>query len=91
MGPLSFVRSTNRRAPSTSSRYLATISSEHSLGIAMSSTAKALTSAGCVPYKLVCAGTVEGKIGRLLEQKRELAAKVVGAGEQWITELVSRA
>ena len=42
-------------------------------------------------HKLVCAGTVEEKIGRLLEQKRELAAKVVGAGEQWITELVSRA
>jgi SNF2-related domain/SNF2 Helicase protein/Helicase conserved C-terminal domain len=40
-------------------------------------------------HKLVCAGTVEEKIDRLLEQKRELAAKVVGAGEQWITELGS--
>ncbi|WP_437716084.1 DEAD/DEAH box helicase [Sorangium sp. So ce448] len=38
-------------------------------------------------HKLVCAGTVEEKIDRLLEQKRELASKVVGAGEQWITEL----
>lgn len=38
-------------------------------------------------HKLVCAGTVEEKIDRLLAQKRELAAKVVGAGEQWITEL----
>jgi superfamily II DNA/RNA helicase len=38
-------------------------------------------------HKLVCAGTVEEKIDRLLEQKRDLAAKVVGAGEQWITEL----
>ena len=38
-------------------------------------------------HKLVCAGTVEEKIDRLLEQKRKIAAKVVGAGEQWITEL----
>jgi superfamily II DNA or RNA helicase len=40
-------------------------------------------------HKLVCAGTVEEKIARMLEQKRELASKVVGAGEQWITELDS--
>ena len=33
-------------------------------------------------HKLVCAGTVEEKIDRLLEQKRALAAKIVGAGEQ---------
>ncbi|MBX3184857.1 MAG: DEAD/DEAH box helicase [Polyangiaceae bacterium] len=38
-------------------------------------------------HKLLCAGTVEEKIDRLLEQKRELASKIVGAGEQWITEL----
>jgi SNF2 family DNA or RNA helicase len=38
-------------------------------------------------HKLLCAGTVEEKIDRLLEQKRDLASKVVGAGEQWITEL----
>jgi superfamily II DNA or RNA helicase len=41
-------------------------------------------------HKLVCAGTVEEKIDRLLEQKRGLASKVVGAGEQWITELDGR-
>jgi hypothetical protein len=35
----------------------------------------------------VCAGTVEEKIAGMLEQKRELASKVVGTGEQWITEL----
>jgi superfamily II DNA or RNA helicase len=40
--------------------------------------------------KLVCAGTVEEKIDRLLEQKRELASKVVGTGERWITELGTR-
>jgi SNF2 family DNA or RNA helicase len=41
-------------------------------------------------HKLLCAGTVEEKIDRLLEQKRELAPKIVGAGEQWITELDGR-
>jgi hypothetical protein len=38
-------------------------------------------------HKLVCAGTVEEKVDVMLEQKRSLAAKVVGAGERWITEL----
>ncbi len=38
-------------------------------------------------HKFVCAGTVEEKIDRLLEQKRELASKVVGSGESWITEM----
>jgi superfamily II DNA or RNA helicase len=38
-------------------------------------------------HKLLCAGTVEEKIDRMLEQKRGLASKIVGAGEQWITEL----
>jgi SNF2 family DNA or RNA helicase len=41
-------------------------------------------------HKLICAGTVEEKIDRLLDQKRDLASKVVGAGEQWITELDGR-
>ncbi|MEW6268210.1 MAG: DEAD/DEAH box helicase [Thermodesulfobacteriota bacterium] len=41
-------------------------------------------------HKLICAGTVEEKVDRLLEQKRELASKVVGTGEQWITELGTR-
>jgi hypothetical protein len=38
-------------------------------------------------HKLMCAGTVEERTATLLEQKRELAARVVGSGEQWITEL----
>ncbi len=38
-------------------------------------------------HKLVCAGTVEDKVDKLLEQKRGLAAKVVGSGEKWITEM----
>jgi hypothetical protein len=40
-------------------------------------------------HKLVCAGTVEEKIDRLLETKRDLASKVVGSGEQWITEFTA--
>jgi len=40
-------------------------------------------------HKLMCAGTVEEKIDRLLETKRDLADRIVGAGEQWITELDS--
>jgi SNF2 family DNA or RNA helicase len=38
-------------------------------------------------HKLMCAGTVEDKIDQLLERKRQLADSIVGAGEQWITEL----
>lgn len=38
-------------------------------------------------HKLLCAGTVEEKVDQLLERKRDLAARIVGAGEQWITEL----
>jgi SNF2 family DNA or RNA helicase len=38
-------------------------------------------------HKLVCAGTVEDKVDRLLAHKRNLASKVVGTGETWITEL----
>jgi SNF2 family DNA or RNA helicase len=38
-------------------------------------------------HKLFCAGTVEDRIDRLLEQKRELFTKIVGSGEHWITEL----
>jgi superfamily II DNA or RNA helicase len=38
-------------------------------------------------HKLVCVGTVEERVAMLLERKRELAAKVVTSGEQWITAL----
>ena len=38
-------------------------------------------------HKLLCAGTVEEKVDRLLEQKRDLASKVIGTGEKWITEM----
>jgi hypothetical protein len=38
-------------------------------------------------HKLLCAGTIEEKVDALLEEKRDLAARIVGAGEKWITEL----
>ena len=38
-------------------------------------------------HKLLTAGTIEEKIDELLEKKRGLAERVVGEGEQWITEL----
>jgi SNF2 family DNA or RNA helicase len=38
-------------------------------------------------HRLVCAGTVEEKVGELLEKKRGLASRIVGRGEQWVTEL----
>ncbi|MEV0611356.1 DEAD/DEAH box helicase [Polymorphospora rubra] len=37
--------------------------------------------------KFVCAGTVEEKIAAMIGDKRGLAAKIVGTGEQWVTEL----
>lgn len=38
-------------------------------------------------HKFVTVGTVEERIDALLEQKKDLAERIVGAGEDWITEL----
>ncbi|MBE0478614.1 DEAD/DEAH box helicase, partial [Candidatus Aerophobetes bacterium] len=38
-------------------------------------------------YKMVCLGTMEERIDRMLEEKRDLADRIIGAGEGWITEL----
>ena len=38
-------------------------------------------------HKLVTTGTLEDSIDALLEEKRELAASVIGAGEEWLTKL----
>ncbi|WP_264843620.1 SNF2-related protein [Caldinitratiruptor microaerophilus] len=38
-------------------------------------------------HKLISAGTVEEKIDALIASKRELAERVVGTGEAWLTEL----
>jgi SNF2 family DNA or RNA helicase len=37
--------------------------------------------------KFVCAGTLEEKIATMIQEKRGLAARTVGTGEQWLTEL----
>ena len=37
--------------------------------------------------KFVCAGTLEERIAIMINEKRGLAAKIVGTGEQWLTEL----
>jgi SNF2 family DNA or RNA helicase len=38
-------------------------------------------------HKLVCQGTVEERIDQLIESKRDLAERVVGTGEGWLTEM----
>jgi len=38
-------------------------------------------------HKFLCAGTLEEKIDEMIERKKEVAEKVVGAGEGWLTEL----
>ena len=37
--------------------------------------------------KLVCAGTLEERIATMISEKRGLAARIVGTGEGWLTEL----
>ncbi len=37
--------------------------------------------------KLVCVGTFEERIAEMIEAKRELAERIVGTGEAWLTEL----
>lgn len=38
-------------------------------------------------HKLVCQGTVEERIGQVIDDKRALADAVVGSGEAWLSEL----
>lgn len=38
-------------------------------------------------HKFVCVGTLEEKIDEMIERKKAVAAKVVGSGEAWLTEL----
>jgi SNF2 family DNA or RNA helicase len=40
-------------------------------------------------HKFVCSGTLEEKIHDLIESKKALAEQVVGAGENWLTDLDS--
>jgi len=38
-------------------------------------------------HKFICAGTLEEKIDEMIERKKDIAQKVVGEGEGWLTEL----
>jgi SNF2 family DNA or RNA helicase len=38
-------------------------------------------------HKFVCAGTLEEKIDEMIERKKDVAGRVVGAGEAWLGEL----
>jgi SNF2 family DNA or RNA helicase len=38
-------------------------------------------------HKFLCAGTLEEKIDEMIERKKEVAEKVVGIGEGWLTEM----
>ena len=38
-------------------------------------------------HKMISAGTLEERIDQMIEQKTELAARIIGAGESWLTEL----
>jgi len=38
-------------------------------------------------HKYVCTGTLEERIDQMIEQKTELAANIIGAGDSWLTEL----
>jgi SNF2 family DNA or RNA helicase len=38
-------------------------------------------------HTLICRGTLEERIDRMLEDKAELARLAVGGGESWLTEL----
>ena len=38
-------------------------------------------------HKFLCMGTLEEKIDEMIERKKEVAEKVVGTGEGWLTEL----
>ncbi|MBC8121274.1 MAG: SWF/SNF helicase family protein, partial [Gemmatimonadaceae bacterium] len=38
-------------------------------------------------HKFICAGTLEERINLLIESKKALAEQVVGAGENWLSDL----
>ena len=38
-------------------------------------------------HKYVCLGTLEERIDRLIEDKKNLADRIIGGGESWLTEL----
>src|SRR5262249_11467319 len=38
-------------------------------------------------HKLLCIGTLEERIDQLIDGKKEITQRVVGSGEEWLTEL----
>lgn len=38
-------------------------------------------------HKFICSGTLEEKIDELIESKRDLASRIVGTGEDWLSEM----
>jgi SNF2 family DNA or RNA helicase len=38
-------------------------------------------------HKFVCVGTLEERIDQMIEQKKDLAERIVGSGENWLTEM----
>ena len=38
-------------------------------------------------HKFACVGTLEEKIDEMIERKKDVASRVVGTGEAWLTEL----
>jgi SNF2 family DNA or RNA helicase len=38
-------------------------------------------------HKFICGGTLEERIDEMIERKKGIAEKVIGAGEAWLTEL----
>ena len=38
-------------------------------------------------HKFICAGTLEDKIDEMIERKKDVAGRVVGTGEAWLSEL----
>ena len=38
-------------------------------------------------HKFICRGTLEERIDGMIDEKKELARSIIGAGESWITEL----
>jgi SNF2 family DNA or RNA helicase len=38
-------------------------------------------------HKFVCTGTLEERIDEMIERKKDIAGKIMGTGEGWLTEL----
>ncbi|MGC1401539.1 MAG: DEAD/DEAH box helicase [Thermodesulfobacteriota bacterium] len=41
-------------------------------------------------HKFLCAGTLEEKIDHMIDAKQEMAGRVIGSGEAWLTELSTK-